>query len=214
MEPIIFKPWLKFKPPLKFFKFGHWKFHLQIEKVKGLSRFDYRGLTVSVSVTTTRMSSTIFPAVQTSSEASHPSSILLTTSSSSPSAQSTILSSLPSAQSTILSSLRSSKSLSNQLLRRKRRKSKHHLVTERLNQKKRRKSKISSDIIILSEDDEVTVIKKADSRNNVETTTCTQENTSTNTSVYTILEVPNVEENQILDVEEDNNSEIYKQRLE
>ena len=193
MEPIIFKPRLKFKPPLKFFKFGHWKFHLQIEKVKGLSRFYYRGLTVCVSVTTTRMSSTIFPAVQTSSEASHASSILLTT-----------MSSLPSAESTILSSLRSSKSLSNQLLRRKRRKSKHHLVTERLNQKKRRKSKI--------EDDEVTVIKKADSRNIVETTTCTQKNTSTNT-VYTILEVPDVEENQILDVEEDTNSEIYKQRL-
>ena len=184
MEPIIFKPRLKFKPPLKFFKFGHWKFQVQIEKVKGLSRFYYRGLTVCVSVTTTRMSSTIFPAVQTSSEASHASSILLTT-----------MSSLPSAESTILSSLRSSKSLSNQLLRRKRRKSKHH---------QRRKSKI--------EDDEVTVIKKADSRNIVETTTCTQKNTSTNT-VYTILEVPDVEENQILDVEEDTNSEIYKQRL-
>ena len=25
MEPTIFKPRLKFKPPLKFFKFGHWK---------------------------------------------------------------------------------------------------------------------------------------------------------------------------------------------
>ena len=25
MEPAIFKPWLKFKPPLKFFKFGHWE---------------------------------------------------------------------------------------------------------------------------------------------------------------------------------------------
>ena len=24
MEPTIFKPRLKFKPPLKFFKFGHW----------------------------------------------------------------------------------------------------------------------------------------------------------------------------------------------
>ena len=45
----IFKPWLKFKPPLKFFKFGHWlrndnvahllgrllhKFPLKIYKVK------------------------------------------------------------------------------------------------------------------------------------------------------------------------------------
>ena len=25
MEPTIFKPRLKFKPPLKFFKFGHWR---------------------------------------------------------------------------------------------------------------------------------------------------------------------------------------------
>ena len=27
MEPTIFKPRLQFKPPLKFFKFGHWKLY-------------------------------------------------------------------------------------------------------------------------------------------------------------------------------------------
>ena len=158
------------------------------------SRFSFRGLTVSVSVTTTRMSSTIFPAAQTSSEASHVSSILLTTTSPLPSAESTIL--------------------SNQLSRRKRRKSKHHLVTERPKEKKRRKSKISTDIIILSEDDEVTVINKADLITDIlDTRNIVENTTSSNTSLYTILEVPDVEENQIIGFQEDANTEIYKQRL-
>ena len=45
MEPTIFKPRLKFKPPLKFFKFGHWRlktreqalFNLEDKKKRRLS---------------------------------------------------------------------------------------------------------------------------------------------------------------------------------
>ena len=35
MEPTIFKPRLKFKPPLKFFKFGHWYFYFHFSLFKG-----------------------------------------------------------------------------------------------------------------------------------------------------------------------------------
>ena len=31
MEPTIFKPRLKFKPPLKFFKFGHWNVEITFD---------------------------------------------------------------------------------------------------------------------------------------------------------------------------------------